>query len=70
MGVIAWTECCAPPAGDEAATKQYRRAKLDECQEYLKEAGQWESFVLDSRIGLRAQSGLETVKWLRTKNGW
>jgi hypothetical protein len=30
----------------------------------------WEAFSLDFRIGLRVQSGMETLKWFKTKNGW
>ncbi|CAM1510655.1 Fc.00g009900.m01.CDS01 [Cosmosporella sp. VM-42] len=67
MGSIAWAECCAPPAGTEEEVREYRHKKLDECQKYLDITKVWEAFVLDARIGMRVQSGLETLKWFRTK---
>ncbi|PHH60152.1 hypothetical protein CDD81_2070 [Ophiocordyceps australis] len=71
MGVIAWVECCNPPAGEpEAKVAAYRRERLDECEAQLEKVRVWEAFVLDVRIGMRVQSGLETVAWLRRKMAW
>ncbi|KAI9148156.1 Inclusion body clearance protein IML2 [Paramyrothecium foliicola] len=71
LGVMAWVECCNPPAGrDAGATAEYRRAKLEECAGYLDTAKAWETYVMDTRIGLRVQSGLETLDWFRKKMGW
>jgi hypothetical protein len=30
----------------------------------------WEAFVLDARIGMRVQSGLETLSWFGKKMGY
>lgn len=71
LAVIAWTQCCSPP--NELSTEEvltYRRAKADECQEHLERVKTWESFVLDARVGMRVQSGLETLGWFRRKMGW
>ncbi|KND92029.1 Mitochondrial outer membrane protein iml-2 [Tolypocladium ophioglossoides CBS 100239] len=71
LAVIAWTECCHPPPGmAEDAVAAYRRAKLDECQAQLDKVKAWEAYTLDARMGMRVQSGLETVGWFRSKMGW
>lgn len=71
LGVMAWMECCNPPADlDAEATAAYRRSKLDECAGYLDTAKDWEAYTMDTRIGLRVQSGLETLGWFRKKMGW
>lgn len=70
MGAIAWMECCAPQPAAEEDPAVYRRLKLEACQEYLDKVKAWESYTLDARIGLRVQSGLETLKWFRKKMQW
>jgi hypothetical protein len=30
----------------------------------------WEAFVLDTRIGMRVQSGIETLNWFGKKMGY
>ncbi|RFU81957.1 mitochondrial outer membrane iml-2 [Trichoderma arundinaceum] len=70
MGAIAWTECCNPPEGEEKEVLEYRRKKMLECEEQLNKVKVWEAYVLDTRIGMRTQSGLETLAWFKKKNGW
>ncbi|KAH6609741.1 mitochondrial outer membrane iml-2 [Trichoderma cornu-damae] len=70
MGAIAWTECCNPPQGEANEILEYRRKKMMECEEQLNKVKVWEAYVLDARIGMRAQSGLETLIWFKKKNGW
>ncbi|KAM0251436.1 hypothetical protein ACHAQJ_008187 [Trichoderma viride] len=70
MAAIAWTECCNPPEGEEKEIREYRRKKMVECDEQLNKVKVWEAYVLDTRIGMRAQSGLETLTWFKRKNGW
>ncbi|CAH0039483.1 unnamed protein product [Clonostachys rhizophaga] len=70
LGAIAWEECCADPPAGESDVASYRRRKADECEAQLTKVTAWEAFSLDFRIGLRVQSGMETLKWFKTKNGW
>ena len=53
---------------DELAA--YRQKKIDECQASLQQVAKWETFVLDARFGMRVQTGLNTVAWLKQKKGW
>ncbi|KAG6000496.1 hypothetical protein E4U21_005402 [Claviceps maximensis] len=71
LAVIAWTQCCNPPVDlSTEEVLEYRRIKADECQDHLERVKTWESFVLDTRVGMRVQSGLETLRWFRKKMGW
>ncbi|KAL7948842.1 hypothetical protein V8C42DRAFT_230587 [Trichoderma barbatum] len=70
LGAIAWAECCNPPEGEETEILKYRRKKMMECDEQINKVKVWEAYVLDTRIGMRAQSGLETLAWFKKKNGW
>jgi hypothetical protein len=68
MGVMAWLECCNPPAdlaGEEL--KAFRLQKAAECREQFEKVRSWETYLLDARIGLRVQSGMETLDWFRKK---
>lgn len=56
--------------GEDSDDASWRRRKLDECQAQLDKAKAWEAYTLDARIGMRVQSGLETVAWYRAKMGW
>lgn len=69
LGAIAWEECCHPPSSAEDKLA-YRKKKLEECEEYLDTVKNWESYLLDMRIGLKVQSGIETIKWFKGKMGW
>ncbi|KAF4460495.1 Mitochondrial outer membrane IML2 [Fusarium albosuccineum] len=69
-GAIAWGECCNPPAGTEEEVAKYRREKYDECERQMDLVKVWEVFVLDARIGMRVQSGVETLSWFGKKMGY
>ncbi|KAJ3464702.1 hypothetical protein MRS44_009488 [Fusarium solani] len=69
-GAIAWGECCNPPEGTVEEVAKYRREKYDECLRQMDVAKVWEAFVLDARIGMRVQSGLETLSWFGKKMGY
>lgn len=69
LAAIAWDECGHPPEGVEDETA-YRKDKLKECEAALDKAKNWEAYNLDMRIGLRIQSGLETIRWFRRRMGW
>ncbi|KAF7533552.1 hypothetical protein G7Z17_g13500 [Cylindrodendrum hubeiense] len=64
---IAWVECCNPPEGTVEEIAAYRRKKFDECQKQLDIVKVWEVYLLDARIGMRVQSGLETLAWFKKK---
>ncbi|KAJ0361477.1 hypothetical protein COL154_006787 [Colletotrichum chrysophilum] len=82
MSAIAWFECCKPesrkPAADEPAdaeaqaklVKEYRKKKMDECQEWLDKVVNWEAYVFDARLGMRVTAALETLRWFKRKNNW
>ncbi|KAL7913960.1 hypothetical protein GGI35DRAFT_231059 [Trichoderma velutinum] len=70
LGAIAWAECSNPPEGEEKEILEYRRKKMQECEEQINKVKVWEAYVLDARIGMRATSGLETLAWFKKKYGW
>jgi hypothetical protein len=47
--------------------RDYRLKKVGECYEWLDKVIKWETFLLDARIGMRVQTGLETLKWFKNK---
>ena len=55
------------PDAESPEVKEFRRAKVEEAQSWLDKAAKWESFVLDTRIGMRVQTGLEVLKWYQNK---
>lgn len=67
MGSIAWVECCSPPEGTVEEIAAYRRQKFDECQKQLDIVKVWEVYLMDARMGMRVQSGLETLAWFKKK---
>ncbi|ORY62405.1 breast cancer protein [Pseudomassariella vexata] len=44
--------------------------KTAECHDWLDKVVKWEGFVLDIRIGMRVQTGMDTLKWFRREQGW
>ncbi|KAJ6785483.1 hypothetical protein PWT90_01193 [Aphanocladium album] len=71
IAAIAWAECGQPPADlDAEEMEAYKKEKAKECEENLEKARMCESYVLDTRLGLRIQAGLSTLVWYRKKNGW
>jgi len=72
LAAVAWMEVCDPAAWPVGATEieAFRKERTDECHRNLDKIAGWESFVLDARFGLRVQSGIDTVKWLKGKKGW
>lgn len=71
--VLAWLECCNPPPKDLTRPEEvaaFRRRKLEECEALLEQVRGWESYSMDARIGMRVQSGFETLAWFRGKMGW
>lgn len=72
LAVLAWKESCDatcwPKA--EAEVETYRRDKVVECEKYLDEVRNWEAFVLDARVGMKVQTGSDTIMWLKGKKKW
>ncbi|KAI1075548.1 breast cancer protein [Whalleya microplaca] len=52
--------------GDE----EWIRKKTDECQTWLEKVARWEAFILDARVGMRVQTGLDTIRWYKRERGW
>lgn len=69
-GAIAWYECSNPIGGTPEEIAAYRREKYDECVKQMDVAKVWEGFVLDTRIGMRVQSAIETLSWFSKKMGY
>lgn len=72
MAVTAWREACDPRCWPAEADKvdEYRRKRVEVAAEYLDHVKNWEMFVLDARIGMRVQTGMDSVAWLRRKKNW
>lgn len=72
LAVLAWKESCDPKCWPEAEEKieAFRREKVAECEKYLEEVRNWEAFVLDARVGMKVQTGADTIGWLKGKKGW
>ncbi|ROT36678.1 hypothetical protein SODALDRAFT_325290 [Sodiomyces alkalinus F11] len=83
LGVIAWAEACAVQVdGATGADSQSEKsngetseaklracclAKAREAQEHLDVVVRGEAFLFDARIGMRVQTGLETLRWFQAR---
>ncbi|KAL7628409.1 Mitochondrial outer membrane protein iml2 [Parahypoxylon ruwenzoriense] len=82
LAVLAWIEVQNPEArrdviaeGDtpedrEEEEEEWLREKTEECQSWLEKVAAWETFVLDARIGMRVQTGMDTIRWFKRERGW
>lgn len=79
MGVLAWMEVGQPglkrlTTSSSSASKTdmdvWRRKKIGECQSWLDKCAGWGNYLLDARIGIRVQTGMDTLKWYKRTNGW
>ncbi|KUI53677.1 Mitochondrial outer membrane protein IML2 [Cytospora mali] len=72
MAVVAWRQASDPKSWPAEAEEVdgYRLKKIEECQEYLDHVKTWEAFVLDARIGMRVQTGTDSIAWLKKKKNW
>ncbi|KAI1367914.1 outer membrane protein Iml2/Tetratricopeptide repeat protein 39 [Xylaria arbuscula] len=62
MGVLAWAE-------GSTGTAAETRKKVYDCQSWLDKVARWESYLLDGRIGMRVQTGMDTLRWYRRDHG-
>ncbi|KAI1276076.1 outer membrane protein Iml2/Tetratricopeptide repeat protein 39 [Xylaria sp. FL0933] len=63
MAVLAWVE---GRTGTPAETKK----KIEDCQSWLDKVARWDSYVLDGRIGMRVQTGMDTLRWYKREHGF
>ncbi|KAM0806562.1 putative Breast cancer protein [Seiridium cardinale] len=56
--------------GELKETDVWRRKKADECQAWLDKCAGWGSYILDARIGMRVQTGMDTLRWYKRSKGW
>jgi hypothetical protein len=54
MAVIAWFEKHAPGMDE--------KSKVAECEEWLTKVSKWDSYVLDTRIGIKITTAMDTLK--------
>ncbi|OTA99837.1 hypothetical protein M426DRAFT_16068 [Hypoxylon sp. CI-4A] len=73
MAVLAWVEVQQPEARKEANDGdegEWLREKTEECQSWLDKVAKWEAYILDARIGMRVQTGMDTLRWYKRERGW
>lgn len=72
MAVLAWAEVQNPELRGEDAKgdEDWLREKTEECQSWLEKLTKWEAFILDARIGMRVQTGMDTLRWYKREYGW
>jgi hypothetical protein len=59
MAVLAWFEKDLPGSDSET--------KVAECKEWLRKVLKWDTYVLDTRIGLKITTAVETIKMYTQK---
>ncbi|KAH9884724.1 breast cancer protein [Xylariomycetidae sp. FL2044] len=76
MAVIAWRELGKDTGNSNSgldpheADHEWSRKKLNECQSWLDKVAKWDAFLLDARIGMRVQTGMDTIGWYRREHAW
>lgn len=73
MAALAWVEVQKPELRkevDKDGEEDWLREKTEECQSWLEKVAKWETFVLDARIGMRVQTGMDTLRWYKREKGW
>lgn len=70
--MLAWAEVQNPELRGEDAKgdEDWLREKTEECQSWLEKLTKWEAFILDARIGMRVQTGMDTLRWYKREYGW
>ncbi|GAP82811.1 putative mitochondrial outer membrane protein iml2 [Rosellinia necatrix] len=62
MAVLAWME-------GQGETAAETKKKVYDCQSWLDKVSKWESYLLDGRIGMRVQTGMDTLRWYKREHG-
>lgn len=62
MAVLAWVE-------GQTETPAETKKKVDDCQSWLDKVARWDAYVLDGRIGMRVQTGMDTLRWYKREHG-
>ncbi|EPE09087.1 mitochondrial outer membrane protein iml2 [Ophiostoma piceae UAMH 11346] len=66
LAVVLWEEALLVGNTD----KDVYKTKVDDCAVLLDKVAKWEAFVLDARIGMKLQTGLDTIRWVKAKKGY
>lgn len=61
MAVLTWVD-------GQTETSVRTKKQVDDCQSWLDKVAQWERYVLDGRIGMRVQTGMDTLRWYKREH--
>ncbi|KAI3331747.1 breast cancer protein [Xylariaceae sp. AK1471] len=62
MAVLVWVE-------GQTNTPAETKKKIDDCQSWLDKVAKWEAYLLDGRVGMRVQTGMDTLRWYKREHG-
>jgi hypothetical protein len=62
MAVLVWVE-------GQANTPAETKEKIETCQSWLDKVAGWDAYLLDGRVGMRVQTGMDTLRWYKRENG-
>lgn len=61
MAALVWVE-------GQVETPERTKKQVEDCQSWLDKVAQWEGYVLDGRIGMRVQTGMDTLRWYKRQH--
>ncbi|KAK8000965.1 Breast cancer protein [Apiospora marii] len=56
--------------GEPLSDTEWLKQQTALCEEWLEKVTNWGAFTLDARIGMRVQTGKDTLKWYKREQGW
>ncbi|KAI0204920.1 breast cancer protein [Astrocystis sublimbata] len=62
MAVLAWVE-------GQSKTTPDTKKQVEDVQTWLDKVAKWDSYLLDGRIGMRVQTGMDTLRWYKREHG-
>ncbi|KAI1817855.1 breast cancer protein [Poronia punctata] len=65
MAVLIWAEGQGQMASSPTETKKC----VEDCQSWLDKVAKWDSYILDGRVSMRVQAGLDTLRWYKSEHG-